>query len=154
MFNNIYFEDVFSGDLIILNTSSVDVFDENNLTSESNIAVSNQVVNENVQSTNSEILPSQNFIDCETIQLIQKIADDNNLSKNRPERESDDFTIWRRRLVRAVGQYLIENSPNQIPSKQHKQKYAKALVDSFPCLRNENTPNGFVKINFPFFFSI
>lgn len=104
--------------MLIINASSVDLFNENNVVSNDlNISVSNQVVNEYVQLTNT-----QNYTDDETVQSIQKIADDNELSKNQPERESDDFTMWRRRLVRAVGQYLIENARNEIPSKQQKTK--------------------------------
>ncbi|CAF0975785.1 unnamed protein product [Brachionus calyciflorus] len=100
----------------------------------------------NIQNDEEEAF--KNSENQDLVNKIRQILNEQKNLKNIPEFNSKNFRIWRQGVIRLIGSLLmLEN--NNSPSKQVCIEYAKALIISFPCLKNNDTQNGFEHIYNP-----
>ena len=93
---------------------------------------------------NSSYLINQST-DSATIQTIKRLVRSNKKLKNIPNPSSSDSVDWRIDLISVVAKYLVyELSTDYMPTKSMKIDFAKAIIETFPFLKNEKLKDGYV----------
>lgn len=58
-------------------------------------------------------------------------------------KEKSKFLYWRRKVIKIIGTYLMENHNNN-PDKKTKESYTIAIVEAYPELKNDSLLKGYV----------